>query len=100
MTQLNPEKSIKSWLEKFDEDFLAAKELLKSGRYTWCAFACQQAVEKYLKAAYVKKFSEYYLTARYPSYKESVNIQNKKEARAFFKKAEDAIQWLQKHLNV
>lgn len=132
MAQQNPEKSIQAWLEKFQEDIRTAKDLLRSGRYTWCAFACQQAIEKYLKAAYVKQFSEippythsllklckelsleltenslnalalidkYYLTARYPSYKDSVNIQTRKEAQVFFKKAENVIRWLQKQLNV
>ena|SRR3989338_4500677 len=51
----HPEKEVKVWLSKVEEDYGTAKDLLKSGRYTWCAFACQQFLEKYLKAAYVKK---------------------------------------------
>lgn len=127
-----PEKQVEAWLEKVEEDYLTAKELFKSNRYTWCAFACQQFLEKYLKAAYVKRFErvapythsllrlckelslnpsdsllesltlidKYYLAARYPAYKESLNIQNKKTAEDFFAKAEEVFQWLKKELNV
>lgn len=54
----NPEHVVQAWLDKVNEDYLTAQELLKSGRYTWCAFACQQFLEKYLKAAYVKRFEK------------------------------------------
>jgi len=30
--------------------------MLDARRYLWCAFICQHAIEKYLKAGYVKKF--------------------------------------------
>ncbi|MFH1653620.1 MAG: HEPN domain-containing protein [Pseudomonadota bacterium] len=32
--------------------------MLDAGRYTWCAFICQQALEKCLKAGYVTKFKK------------------------------------------
>ncbi len=54
----NPELSPKAWFDKSEEDLKAAKAMLEARRYTWCAFICQQAVEKYLKAWYVKKFNE------------------------------------------
>ena len=130
--QDNPEQSIKAWLERMEEDRQTAEDLLKSGRYTWCAFACQQFLEKYLKAAYVKRFEKaapythsllklckelsldlsekfldsitlidrYYLAARYPSYKESLNIFDKKKAVEFFDKAEEVFEWLKQTLNV
>lgn len=54
----NPELSPKAWFDRSEEDLKAAKAMLEAHRYTWCAFICQQAVEKYLKAWYVKKFNE------------------------------------------
>ena len=55
MTQNNPEKIVKFWLDKSNEDLISAKVMLDSARYSWCAFICQQALEKCLKAGYVKK---------------------------------------------
>lgn len=121
----NPEKSVAAWVERMEEDYRTAQDLLHSGRYTWCAFACQQCLEKYLKAAYVKQFAKvppythsllrlckelalvpseamletiaridkYYLTARYPAYKESVNISSRTVAEEFFQKADEVLQW-------
>ena len=129
---LNPETSVKAWLARVDEDCRAAKSLLQSGRYTWMAFACQQFLEKYLKAAYVQKFEnippythsllrlcgdlkidlpenileiltivdKYYLTARYPSYKEAVNITSRRSAVAFHKRVQEAFTWLKQTLSV
>ena len=56
--ETDPELRVKSWLEKHKEDLKAAKAMLDARRYLWCAFICQQAIEKYLKAGYVEKFSE------------------------------------------
>lgn len=127
-----PGELTKAWLEKVKEDYLTAQDLLKSGRYTWCAFACQQFLEKYLKAAYVKRFEKaapythsllrlckelsldlpdkildamtlidkYYLAARYPSYKESLNISDRGQAVEFFEKAKEVFEWLKQKLNV
>lgn len=129
---INPETSVQAWLARVDEDCRAAKSLLQSGRYTWMAFACQQFLEKYLKAAYVQRFKnippythsllrlcgelklelpenileilttvdKYYLIARYPSYKESVNISNKRTADVFYKRVQEAYIWLKQTLNV
>lgn len=55
MKDLEKEGTVEIWLEKAREDLKTAKTLLKSSRYTWCAFICQQAIEKCLKAGYVKK---------------------------------------------
>jgi len=56
--ETDPELRVKSWLEKHKEDLKAAKAMLDARRYLWCAFICQQAIEKYLKAGYVNKFNE------------------------------------------
>ena len=130
--QDNPEKSVKSWLEKMEEDLQTARDLLKSGRYTWCAFACQQFLEKYLKAAYVQQFKtvppythsllrlckdlsldlpenildilatvdKYYLAARYPAYKENLNLNDRFSAETLFRKAQEAFEWLQSRLKL
>lgn len=54
MAKINYEKSINSWLSQASEDIKTAGTLLEASRYTWCAFICQQAIEKCLKAGYVK----------------------------------------------
>lgn len=127
-----PESQVQSWLEKVTEDYATAEDLLRSGRYTWCAFACQQFLEKYLKAAYVKRFEKippythsllrlckelsleldeallesvslidkYYLATRYPAYKQSLNIADRKKAEDFFKKAKGVFEWLKQKLSV
>lgn len=46
---------VKQWLDKSAEDLETAQTLLDTGRYAWCAFLCQQALEKCLKAGYVKE---------------------------------------------
>lgn len=38
------------WIERADYDLVTAEAMLKSARYLYVAFACQQSVEKYLKA--------------------------------------------------
>lgn len=52
------EKVIKNWLALAEYDFETAKAMLKSGRYLYVAFTCQQAIEKTLKAIYVKDKKE------------------------------------------
>lgn len=51
----NPELIVKHWIDQSLEDLKSAHSLLKAGRYTWCAFICQQSLEKILKASYVAK---------------------------------------------
>lgn len=48
-------KVIKNWLSLAEYDFETAKAMLKSGRYLYVAFTCQQTIEKILKAFYVKE---------------------------------------------
>lgn len=38
------------WIERADYDLVTAEAMLKSARYLYVAFACQQSVEKFLKA--------------------------------------------------
>ncbi len=46
----------KEWLKKAKEDLKAAGNSLKSKDYGWSCFQSQQAVEKALKALYIKKY--------------------------------------------
>ncbi|OGQ05327.1 MAG: hypothetical protein A3F82_01075 [Deltaproteobacteria bacterium RIFCSPLOWO2_12_FULL_44_12] len=43
-------RETKLWIEKADYDLETAEAMFQSSRYLYVAFACQQAVEKYLKA--------------------------------------------------
>ncbi|MFH1362543.1 MAG: HEPN domain-containing protein [bacterium] len=52
------EATIKKWLKQAEHDFQMAKEIIKDGGYDTCAFLCQQAVEKYLKALFIYKKSK------------------------------------------
>jgi HEPN domain-containing protein len=56
--KINPELVARLWFEKSKDDLKSAKAMLEARRYTWCAFICQQAIEKYLKGAYVEKFNQ------------------------------------------
>ena len=46
------------WTDAGDYDLKSAKAMQKTGRYVYTAFLCQQALEKYLKAMYLKKTSK------------------------------------------
>jgi len=49
------DSSIKKWIKQADHDFQMAKEIVEDGGYDTCAFLCQQAAEKYLKALFISK---------------------------------------------
>lgn len=49
------EKTINNWLDLARYDLETATAMLASGRYLYVAFTCQQAIEKLLKALFVKK---------------------------------------------
>jgi len=51
-------KVIKNWLALAEYDFETAKAMMKSGRYLYVAFTCQQTIEKAFKALYVKEKEE------------------------------------------
>lgn len=52
------EEEIRSWIDQAKKDFQAAKKNFDIKVYYVVAFLCQQAVEKGLKALYIKKFKE------------------------------------------
>ena len=52
------EKIIKNWISLAKYDLETAEAMLNAGRYLYVAFMCQQAIEKILKACYVKEFND------------------------------------------
>jgi HEPN domain-containing protein len=48
-------QEITNWIKQADHDLLMAKKIIKEEGYDTCAFLCQQAVEKYLKAFFIHK---------------------------------------------
>lgn len=48
-------KIVDNWTSLADYDLATAHDMLKSRRYLYVAFMCQQAIEKILKACYVKQ---------------------------------------------
>ncbi len=51
-------KVIDNWLALATYDFDTAKHMLKTKRYLYVAFTCQQCIEKTLKAIYVSEKNE------------------------------------------
>lgn len=51
-------KVIIFWLKSAKENFVTAKAMHKTGRWSFVFFMCQQTVEALLKAVYVKKKKE------------------------------------------
>jgi len=47
---------VQMWIEKAEYDIITAKAMLNTGRYNYVAFTLQQALEKLLKAFYVKQY--------------------------------------------
>lgn len=51
-------EKIAYWIDAGNYDLKSAEFMQESGRYVYTAFLCQQAIEKYLKALYIKKTSK------------------------------------------
>ena len=49
------QKIIDNWLSLAEYDLSTAHDMSKAGRYLYVAFMCQQAIEKIMKALYVKQ---------------------------------------------
>lgn len=49
----NPALIAEQWIESAEHDLMVADTLFAAGHYSWSSFACQQAIEKLLKAGYV-----------------------------------------------
>jgi len=48
------EKNIQSWINFAEEDLSTAEWCLQGDKFLWAMTACQQAIEKILKALYIK----------------------------------------------
>ena len=51
------QKIIDNWISLAEYDLATAQDMSKAGRYLYVAFMCQQAIEKILKACYVKQYN-------------------------------------------
>ena len=51
-------KIVQNWITLADYDLQTAEAMLQAERYLYVAFTCQQAIEKLLKALYVKEKSQ------------------------------------------
>ena len=49
------EKVVQNWITLAEYDLKTAEAMLQAQRYLYVAFTCQQAIEKLLKALYVKE---------------------------------------------
>lgn len=54
-----PDKDVKAWIEASRYDLDTAKAMLRSRRYLYVLFMCQQALEKLLKAHVTAKTREF-----------------------------------------
>ena len=52
---MEKKEHIKYWRESAQRDFDSAKAIFSSGRYDWCLYVGHLALEKTLKALFVKK---------------------------------------------
>ena len=52
---MNKQEIIQNWIYLSDYDIATAKVMLETKRYLYVAFMCQQAIEKLLKACFVKE---------------------------------------------
>ena len=51
-------KRSQEWLKQAKYDIESANVMMKGGRYIYCVFMCHLAIEKVLKALYVKVLNE------------------------------------------
>jgi len=52
---MNLSEKVNFWIENAEYDIDTAKSMLEAKRYVYTLFACQQAIEKILKAMYLYK---------------------------------------------
>ncbi|MDZ7767401.1 MAG: HEPN domain-containing protein [Melioribacteraceae bacterium] len=51
---MNTDKQVKYWIESATEDVETAKKIYKNGTYDWSLFISHLALEKLLKAFFIK----------------------------------------------
>ena len=52
------EAVIKNWLALAEYDMTSAEVMFQTGRYVYVTFMCQQAIEKMMKALYVREYQQ------------------------------------------
>jgi len=53
---MNKKEKVEYWIDIADYDLETARSMLKSGRYLYVVFMCQQTIEKIIKALYINRF--------------------------------------------
>jgi len=53
--KMNKKEKVKYWVDIANYDFDTADVMLKSKRYLYVVFMCQQAIEKIIKAIYIEQ---------------------------------------------
>lgn len=77
---MTAEEKVRIWTEKGRYDLETARAMLKTRRYLYVGFLCQQAIEKILKAYYIsQKRSEAPYTHNLRFLAESVGLELSKE---------------------
>jgi len=118
-------KEVEKWMEKAEKDLRAAEINLKQGLFEVAAFLAQQAIEKAMKALYLKRFNKIkkvhdlvilgkdlnlpkkflkmckeitaaYIYTRYPDVPQVKEIE--KSAKIFVEEAKVIIEWIKKQL--
>jgi len=119
------EEDVKRWWNQAERDLSTARYLFEGKKYEECAFFCQQAVEKGLKAFLIGKNKDYpkthdllflaqgiilpshlkeslkeltlaYIYVRYPERVQVLKMSNK--AKVFLKLSEEVLEWIKKVL--
>jgi HEPN domain-containing protein len=75
---------INDWTKQAEHDFAMAQKIIDEGGYDTCAFLCQQAVEKYLKALFIMAPCDEY---------------SKEDAKSKLQKAQTVLCWVKGQLN-
>jgi len=87
MDNASVEQAVKLWLERAEDDLATAGTLLEIA-----------PPNRILDA--MIEIDKFYLTARYPSYKEFVNITDEKTAKRIFENTKESYEWLKQTLTL
>ncbi len=84
-------KGYDEWMMQSDYDFETAKSMFQSGRFVYTLFMCHLAIEKALKAIFIKKFNTFPpKTHNLNFFIEKLNLELEKEDYTFVFKLNDA----------
>lgn len=55
---MNGNKQVQEWLRQAEYDVSTAEDMYKTKRYIYCVFMCHLAIEKALKASYIRELKD------------------------------------------